>query len=189
MRSLDQQDAARTWEEQALLDLSIAKGGASVLTDASLVRGSLTDDEAEFMFAYGVLLQFMDDLQDLRDDLANGHMTIFTRQTRVGLLDEVTTRLWAFTQRVLWSFSRFAAAQPCSLKSLIQNNLRLLLMQTVARNHEFYTPDFVMRVEASSPVRFCYLARQEKTLAGRCSQVLASIRNSRRIDSLFQMLD
>jgi hypothetical protein len=116
-------------------------------------------------------------------------MTIFTRQTRVGPLDEVTTRLWAFTQKVLWSFSRFASAQPCSLKSLIQNNLRLLLVQTVARNHEFYTPDFVTRVEASSPVRFCYLAGQEKTLAGRYSRVLASIRRSRRIDSLFEMLD
>lgn len=189
MRSLDQQDAARDWDEQALLGLSIAKGGASVLTDACLVRGSLTEDAAEFMFAYGVLLQLMDDLQDLRDDLANRHMTIFTRQTEVGPLDEVTTRLWAFTRKVLWSFSRFASAQPGSLKSLIQDNLRLLLVQTVARNHEFYTPDFVRRVEACSPVRFCYLARQEQTLSGRYSQVLASIRRSRRIDSLFEILD
>jgi hypothetical protein len=189
MRSLDQQDATRNWDEQALLSLSIAKGGASVLTDACLVRGSLTEGEAEFMFAYGVLLQLMDDLQDLRDDLANRHMTIFTRQTRVGPLDDVTTRLWAFTQKVLWSFSRFASAQPCSLKSLIQDNLRLLLVQTVARNREFYTPGFVLRVEASSPVRFCYLAGQEKTLAGRYSQVLGSIRRSRRIDSLFEVLE
>ena len=189
MRSLDQQDAARDWDEQALLDLSIAKGGASVLTDACLVRGSLADDEAEFMFAYGVLLQLMDDLQDLRDDLANRHMTIFTRRTRVGPLDDVTARLWAFTKKVLWHFSPFASAQPGSLKSLIQDNLRLLLVQTVARNQEFYTADFVMRVEASSPVRFSYLAAQEKTLAGRYSQVLASIRQSRRVDSLFEMLD
>ena len=99
MRSLEQQDAARDWDEQALLSLSIAKGGASVLTDACLVRGSLTVDEEEFMFAYGVLLQLMDDLQDLRDDLAKRHMTIFTRQTRVSPLDEVTTRLWAFTRK------------------------------------------------------------------------------------------
>jgi hypothetical protein len=141
------------------------------------------------MFAYGVLLQLMDDLQDLRDDLANRHMTIFTRQTGLGSLDKVTARLWAFTQRVLWSFSRFASAQPGSLKSLIQDNLRLLLVQSVARNHEFYTPDFVRRVEAASPVRFSYLAAQEKTLADRYSRVLASIRHSRRIDSLFEMLD
>jgi hypothetical protein len=171
-----------------LLHLSIAKGGTSVLADACLVRGSLSEDEAEFMFAYGVVLQLMDDLQDLPDDLANGHMTIFTRQTHLGPLDGVTTQLWAFTQAVFWHFSRFTAAQPGSLKSMIQDNFRLLLLQTVARNRQFYTGDFVRALEASSPVRFCYLARQEKVLAGRYSQVSASIRQSRRIDSLFELL-
>jgi len=188
MQSLEQQVPARTWDEEALLNLSIAKGGTSVLTDACLVRGWLAADEAEFMFAYGVLLQFMDDLQDLRDDLANGHTTIFTRQTRLGPLDAVTARLWAFTRKVLGSFSGFSSAQSGSVKSLIQDNLRLLLLQAVARNQEFYTPDFVMRLEAASPVRFAYFARQEKTLAGRYSRLSASIRQSRRIDSLFEML-
>jgi hypothetical protein len=189
MRSLEQQDPSRTWDEHALLHLSIAKGGTSVLADACLVRGSLSDDEADFMFAYGALLQLLDDLQDLPDDLANGHMTIFTRQARFGPLDDVTTRLWAFTLTVLWSFSRFAAAQPGSLKSLIQDNLRLLILQTVARHREFFTPEFVRALEAASPVRFSYLARQEKVLADRYSQVSASIRQSRRIDSLFELLD
>ena len=189
MRSLDQQEAARAWNERALLQLSIDKGGTSVLTDACLVRGSLTDEEAEFIFAYGVVLQLMDDLQDFREDLANAHMTIFTRQAGTGPLDVVTTRLWAFTQKVLRGFNRFGSAQPASLKSLVQDNLRLLLVQTVARNPEFYTPEFVRLAEASSPVRFCYLVSQAKSLAGRYSRSLASIRQSRRIDSLFEMLD
>jgi hypothetical protein len=188
MKSLEQQDPSRAWDKQALLHLSIAKGGTSVLADACLVRGSLSADEAEFMFAYGVLLQFMDDLQDLPDDLANGHMTIFTCQARLGPLDGVTTQLWAFTQTVLWNFSRFAAAQPGSLKSLVQDNFRLLLLQTVARNRQFYTRDLVNALEAASPVSFAYLARQEKVLAGRYAQVSASIRQSRRIDSLFELL-
>ena len=71
---------------------------------------------------------------------------------------------------------------------MIQDNLRLLLLQTVARNQEFYTPHFVGELEASAPVRFCYLARQEKNLASRYCKVSASIRRSRRIDSLFEML-
>jgi hypothetical protein len=189
MRSLDQQDAARIWDGQALLDLSIAKGGTSVLADACLVRGSLAEDEAEFMFAYGVLLQLMEDLQDLRDDRANGHMTIFTRQATLGPLDELTARLWAFTRTVLWSFSGFAAAPPASLKSLIQDYLRFLLLQTVARTRQFFTPGFAHELDDASPVRFAYLARQEKVLAAKYSQVSASIRQSRRIDSLFQMLE
>ena len=189
MKSLAQQDVARAWDEQALLDLSIAKGGTSVLADACLVRGWLTGDEAEFMFAYGVVLQLMDDLQDLRDDLVNGHMTIFTRQARLGMLDGLTSRLWAFTRHVLGSFNRFASSQSASIMGLIQDNLRLLILQAVARNSEFYTGAFVSGLEDSSPVRFCCLARQEKTLAGRYSKVLACIRQNRRLGSVFEMLD
>jgi hypothetical protein len=182
MRSLHQQDTARAWDERALLDLSIAKGGTSVLADACLVRGWLTDDEAEFMFAYGVVLQLMDDVQDLHDDLINGHMTIFTRQAKLGALDGVTRRLWAFARKVLGTRSG-------SIMDLIQDNLKFLLLQAVARSREYYTAAFVSELEDSSPVRFCYLARQEKTLAGRYSKVRASIRRKRRLDSVFEMLD
>jgi hypothetical protein len=188
MQSLDQQDARRTWDEPALLALTIPKGGASVLTDAWLVRGWLTDDEAQFMFAYGVLLQLMDDLQDFRDDLAKGHTTLFTRQATLGPLDGVTARLWAFTRQVLWSYSGSVLAQGSSLNGLIQDNLRLLLLQTVARNRAFYTSDFVSELEDSSPVRFCYLARQEKGLAARYSKLRASMRQNQRVNSVFEML-
>jgi hypothetical protein len=173
MRSLEQQDAARTWDEEALLNLSIAKGGTSVLADACLVRGWLTNDEAEFMVAYGALLQLMDDLQDLRDDLAGGHTTVFTRQAALGQLDHLTVRLWAFTRQVLWGFSGFASKRCCAFKRLVQDNLRLLLLQSFARNREFYSPRFVSVLEAVSPVRFAYLARQEKSLAHRYARGLA----------------
>ncbi len=189
MQSLDQQDAARTWDEPALLDLTIAKGGASVLTDAYLVRGWLTDDEAEFMFAYGVLLQLMDDLQDFRDDLANGHTTLFTRQAALGPLDGITARAWAFGQKVLGSFRGLAPAQDSFLNRLIQDNLRLMVLQAVARNRAFYTSDFVSRLEVASPVGFGYLARQENALAGRYSKVLAYLRQNRRVNSAFELLD
>jgi hypothetical protein len=189
MQSLEQQDAGRSWDERTLLNLSIAKGGASVLTDACLVHGSLTDEEAEFTFAYGVVLQLMDDLQDFRQDLANRHMTIFTLHAEPGPLDEITAQLWAFTQNVIWRFNRFAWEQPVSLKTLIQDNFRLLLTQTVARNSTYYTPQFVRRLESSSPVRFCYLASQEKTLAERYSRLAATFRQSRRIESLMGLLD
>ena len=151
MHSLRQQDASRDWGEQALLDLSIAKGGASVLADASLVRGWLSHEEAEFMFAYGVVLQLIDDLQDLGDDLRNRHMTLFTRQTALGALDALTTRFWAFTRLVLGSFNRFASAQSASLKRLLQDNLRFIVLQSVARHRRFYTPAFVSMLEDRPP--------------------------------------
>jgi hypothetical protein len=218
MLTLDPQDTAQPWDSERLWEVSIAKGGTSVVADACLVRGWLTGEEGQFMYAYGVVLQLMDDLQDVREDLANGHWTLFSRQVKEGVLDGLTCRLWGFTQGVLHEPGAGAAepsapregtrptgadvgrvpsrgartldspAQPASVKGLIQDNLRDLLMQSVARNREFYSPAFVSRLEEASPVRFCYLARREKSLADRYSQVLGSIRRKRALQSVFDLL-
>jgi hypothetical protein len=65
----------------------------------------------------------------------------------------------------------------------------MLLLQSVALYRESYTKVFVSALEESSPVRFEYLARQEKELAGRYSKVVAAIRRNRRLGSVFEMLD
>jgi len=53
-----------------VLRISCAKGGTSVLADACLARGEINQQESRFAFAWGVLLQLGDDLQDVREDLA-----------------------------------------------------------------------------------------------------------------------
>ena len=95
-----------------------------------------------------------------------------TRQAALGALDALTTRFWAFTRLVLGSFNRFALAQSASLKRLLQDNLRFVVLQSVARHRRFYSPAFVCMLEETSPVRFCYLARQEKSLTDRYAEAL-----------------
>lgn len=51
-------------DEEDLLDISIEKGGASVLVDGFLVNGSLTFEESNFLIGYGFFLQIGDDIQD-----------------------------------------------------------------------------------------------------------------------------
>jgi hypothetical protein len=48
-----------------VIKLSFEKGGASVLADAHLAAGSLSREEAQFVFGWGALLQLVDDLQDI----------------------------------------------------------------------------------------------------------------------------
>jgi hypothetical protein len=60
--------------EKDILAMSIEKGGSSVLADAYLINGTLTEKEATFFFGYGVLLQICDDLQDGKKDLQEQHM-------------------------------------------------------------------------------------------------------------------
>jgi hypothetical protein len=83
MASLRQQQAGGDADEETLLTITVEKGGTSVLADGFLVRGELSEAEADFMFGYGVMLQLMDDLRDLPNDVANRHATVFTsRRTK-----------------------------------------------------------------------------------------------------------
>src|SRR5208283_2675375 len=55
-----------------IIKLSFEKGGASVLADGHLAAGTLSCEEAQLVFAWGALLQLVDDLQDLRPDRREG---------------------------------------------------------------------------------------------------------------------
>jgi hypothetical protein len=189
MASLRQQQVSGMANEQELMAITFRKGGTSVLTDAYLVHGRLNEAEADFMFGYGVLLQLMDDLQDLRKDLADRHATIFTRQVAHGMLDEVTSRLWSFAQTVLWTSARFASSRFDPLKTWIQENCKLSLLQSVARNRDFFSGGFAAALETSSPFRFDYLRTREETLGSEYAKIAAFMRRKHGINSLLDALD
>jgi hypothetical protein len=81
-----------------VLRFSFEKGGASVLADAWLAAGSLSQEEARIAFDWGVLLQLIDDLQDMQQDLRRGNLTIYTQScfgsepSACTYLDEITTQ-------------------------------------------------------------------------------------------------
>jgi hypothetical protein len=187
--SLEQQAADALLTERKLVQITLKKGGSSVLADAWLVAGNLSDAEEDFMFGYGALLQLMDDLQDLRNDLGNRHVTVFARQAVIGPLDGLASRLWSFAQAVLWSSSRFEAPKFQPVKTLIQESCKLMLLQAVARNYSFYTARFAAELEDSSPFRFIYLRSREATLKGECKNIISLLRRRRQIDSAFDLLD
>jgi len=187
--SLDQHRTEVPLSDEEVLRITTTKGGTSVLADACLIVGQISEAEADFMFGYGVLLQLMDDLQDLSDDLSKGHATLFSRQAADGFLDELTSRLWNFSQTVLWSSTRFEAPEFRPLKALIQDNCKLLLVQTVARNPAFYTLRFSEELENCSPFSFGFLRSRETTLHKEASEIISTLRCRGRIRSTFDFLN
>jgi len=187
MASLEQHTAGDALSQDELLRTTFRKGGTSVLADAFLVMGTLTEAEAGFMFGFGVLLQLIDDLQDLQTDLANGHRTLFASPAD-DWLDEPTARLWSFTQTVLWSSGHFAAPKHQPIKALIQESCKLMILQAVARNHQRYRPAFAARLETYSPVRFSYLRAREHLLKDECNDIVSLLRRRGQFDSAFDML-
>jgi hypothetical protein len=150
VRSLRQHDDPGLAEAQ-LLDIGCEKGGSSVLADLYLVDGSPGVASQRFAFGYGVLLQFLDDLQDVEADLAAGHQTLFTRAAARGPLDEPTARLAAFMDRVLADPS-LARPELDDARDLIRRNCAALLMGAVADQPRRFSRRFRRKLEGQWPL-------------------------------------
>jgi hypothetical protein len=149
VRSLRQQAAAELTDAQ-VLEISCEKGGSSVLADLYLLSGRAGPPQERFAFGYGVFLQLLDDLQDVESDLAVGHQTLFTRAAQRGPLDEPTTRLLAFIDRVLAS-PVLASPGLADGRDLIRRNCLSLLMGAVAAQPRRFSRRFRRRLESEWP--------------------------------------
>ncbi|HXY00926.1 MAG TPA: hypothetical protein VEI54_08385 [Candidatus Limnocylindrales bacterium] len=165
-----------------VLKLSFEKGGTSVVADACLVAGSLSPEEAQVAFGWGVLLQLEDDLQDLQQDLREGSRTIFTQavvDARSGpsggaSLDDLTTRMLQFGGRVIRLIERMpadrsalhgAALNHKPLKEMIRMSCSLLPVWSAGDSARHFTRAYLAQLESHSPFRFAALGDRRKKLA------------------------
>ena len=147
-----------------VIKLSFEKGGASVLADGYLAAGSLSRQEAQFLFGWGALLQLVDDLQDIRQDRREGALTIFTQAAGRVPLDELTTRTLSFGQKVMRRLDQ-VPVHCQALKEMIQKSYVSLLIWSAGECGELYTRDYLAELETHSPFRFASVAARRKQLA------------------------
>lgn len=148
---------------EEVLAISFEKGGTSVLADAYLVRGKLTEKEAQFFFDYGVLLQLIDDLQDVEEDLQAQQQTIFTKKDDQLYLDDVTNKLMNFIQYFKDQDTCFTSRQGMELKEVICNSAVGMLDEAIAQNKQRYSEEYYQARDAQSKVGFAYLADLRET--------------------------
>jgi hypothetical protein len=155
--ALAQQQSSRSFSAQDILEMSVEKGGTSVLADAYVAAGVLEDRVEDFAFGFGVCLQLMDDLQDLGDDLPRGHQTLMTKTVSEGDLDAITNRLINFTTSVIASGGYDDSPQAQALLDLSHKSCLTLILEATARASDRYTEDYLTALEANSPLKFSYL--------------------------------
>jgi hypothetical protein len=152
-----------------ILRISCAKGGTSVLADACLAQPWLTEDEIRFSFDWGVLLQLGDDLQDVREDLHRGSVTLFTHAAAQGQpLDSLVLQLLHFSCYIADRMDRLPHGSS-SLKDLLRMSWRSLILMAVANAPDFFTPAFLQDLESCSAFRFDFLRARNQKLTGRQS--------------------
>lgn len=148
--------------EVDVLGISIAKGGSSVLADGTLVSGSLTKSQAEFFYGYGAFLQIEDDLQDVRQDLRDGILTVFSQTAERWPLDAITNRTFHFGGDVLKLLQTFDTPGLVPFKELMRRSATLLLLEAAGRAEQFYSSDYLQKLETHSPFRFSSLRNSLK---------------------------
>jgi hypothetical protein len=166
-QSVVQVHRQNSFEYSECLRVSCSKGGSSVLADACLAYGSLTEQQSRFAFEWGVLLQLGDDLQDVCEDLQRQSMTVFSRAAAAGEpLDRMTIQLLNFSARVGKRMDELPHGTP-AFKELLKMSWRSLIIAAVADSYEFFSGEFLHEVERFSPFRFEFLRARKARLASR----------------------
>ncbi len=188
VRSLAQQCAGQPPEEERILDISLQKGGASVLADGYLVAGKLSRAAAEFFFGFGVVLQLFDDLQDVAQDLEEKRWTLFSSNARLHPLDTLAGRLHGFLVSVLLSAPRFPITFKAQLTDLIQRNCGFTLLLSVSQNRRLFQPGFVRKMERYSPLRFDYLETLRAEIAAKQASLRQDFLEKKNLPTLYHLL-
>ncbi len=162
VESLSQDQNTRMMVDD-ILPISFSKGGSSVLADAFLVKGNLSNDEMKFSFGYGTFLQLLDDLQDTIEDRKEGHQTIFSIQDKYEVLDEHINKLIAYIFKV--NTPRKSESETMILmKEIISSCTLIMVMDAVGRNHTLVSKELYRKLESFSKVRLSFYKELELRL-------------------------
>jgi len=163
IKSLVQQKAQNGAD---ILDISLEKGGTSVLADGYLLTGTMDNNMEDFCFGYGAFLQFADDIQDVADDINNGHITLFSRLAENDYLDAIANKLFNYMLAVV--NMHLSAPIHKRLRELILQNCNFMVLEAIGKNSQFYSPKYIRKIASHFPFSFSYF----KSVKGRLKRIL-----------------
>jgi hypothetical protein len=151
--SLRQQNQNITLSEEERLNISLFKGGVSVLVDRFLINKELTPADLHFYLGFGFFLQLADDLQDIREDSEKGYQTLFTVDLSPEREERLVNKLLNFLHHIMNSYS----AENDTFKNLVQASSNHLVYTSLCGSKEFFLTEFQNRIERYLPVTLSYL--------------------------------
>lgn len=165
IKSVNQQEKYPIPYKNDILGISIEKGSASVLADGYLIKGNLNIKEKEFCKTYGFLLQMVDDFQDLKSDKKNNHSTIMSQLAGRYYLDEIIDKLINFLHDVFYNTELLKDKN--DLRRVMKSNCLALILCYIAINKEYFTEDYIKKMDKYLPFSIFYIERMNKTLINR----------------------
>jgi len=157
---------------QRIVEICFEKGGASVLADGYLVAGKLTREQEQALFGYGIYLQLLDDIQDVKEDSGANTKTIFSCQDFKNL-GEYVNKTVHFGRVALEEMKCFDMPLTDTFLSLMNRSIEMMIIESVGLNETWYSTGYLDEMNRFSPLRFEFV-RSKKSQSS--SQRLALFR-------------
>lgn len=136
-----------------LYDISVEKGGTSVIADGYLIDGTLKDDEYQFCVDFGFALQIVDDIQDQIEDKRMSHYTLATicqtKKERYALF----LKNWCFFDEIL----NHRKCKRKEIKQFVIESCHELLAQSVLESQDLYPKSFCQKLKQAMPLEENYM--------------------------------
>jgi hypothetical protein len=147
--------------ESEIQRVCFEKGGASVLADGYLVAGKLSRQKEQALFGYGIYLQLLDDIQDMKEDADANTNTMCTSLQRVNL-GEFVNRTIHFGRVALEEMKCFEASNVDEFLNLMNRSIETMAIESAGLNETGFTKEYLVEMERFSPLHFDFV-RQKKS--------------------------
>ncbi len=137
------------------------KGGASVLADGYLVAGKLTKQQEQALFGYGIYLQLLDDIQDMKED-ADANTNTMCTSLGQNNLGEFVNRTVHFGRSALEEMKCFKASNVDVFLNLMNRSIETMAIESVGINEKGFTKQYLNKMEQFSPLHFNFV-REKKS--------------------------
>lgn len=148
--------------DSKILKLSFEKGAASVIADGYLVLGDLNAQQFSFLTGYGIVLQLADDLQDIEDDQANAHFTLFSSENSAEQLSILTQKLISLSKETLTYLPCKDARLKFQLATLLDKSLSYLISDAIFIHKDKMPRHFIKHINACHLTGLSHYKRLKK---------------------------
>lgn len=146
--SQKQTDVQQVLSEEEALDISLYKGGLSVLIDRYFVDEPMSSRDMLFYYGFGFLLQLCDDLQDISQDRKNGSRTVFSVCSSMEETEQKVNKLLRYTSKLFES----CECRREEFKQFLLNNCYLLILFSAMGSKEHFSEQWLAWAESYLPV-------------------------------------
>lgn len=145
---------------QDILDISIYKGGLSVLIDRCFIDLPLTEEDVFFYFGFGFLLQLCDDLQDIGQDKETGSRTLLSICDAFPDTEAAVNRIFSYTAALF----KYCPGKNAAFRAFLLQNCYELILSSAIGSATWFDPSYPKKLESFLPVSLAFMEEQKSRI-------------------------